>query len=390
MSDWQQVALGEICSIEIGGTPSRSDPRYWWKSDEDGIRLPWVSISDMKGKVITDTKESITEIGALQSNCKHVPKGTLLMSFKLTIGRLAFAGRDLYTNEAISAIRPFKDVCPEFLFYGLQNWNLIGDSDQAVKGATLNKQKLQEIPCLLPPLPEQKKIAEILSGIDRALHQIGLYSTKLDMALKAILYEYPKNFSTAAVRLHDCAFLQAGGTPDRSNPNFWGGNIPWVKTGEVNYNTITRTEETITEAGLLASSARLLPEGSILMAMYGQGITRGRVAKLGIPAATNQACLAINSRIPEINNDFIYNILSSKYDELRGQVQEGTQKNLSKSIIGNQEIPILEGARQAEFCRICAKINDTRGLTSKKLRSLQMLKQSLSSDLLSGRKRVTV
>jgi type I restriction enzyme S subunit len=168
MSDWQELPLGEICGIEIGGTPSRSEERYWWKSDGDGIRLPWVSISDMKEKVITETKESITEVGALQSNCKHVAKGTLLMSFKLTIGRLAFAGRDLYTNEAITAIRPNKDLCPEFLYYGLQHWNLTGDSDQAVKGVTLNKQKLQEIPCLIPPLPEQKKIAEILSGIDRS------------------------------------------------------------------------------------------------------------------------------------------------------------------------------------------------------------------------------
>ena len=116
MNDWQEVTLGEICSIEIGGTPSRSDERYWWKSGSNSIRLPWVSISDMKGKVITDTKESITEIGASQSNCKHVAKGTLLMSFKLTIGRLAFAGRDLYTNEAISAIKPIRDVCPEFLY----------------------------------------------------------------------------------------------------------------------------------------------------------------------------------------------------------------------------------------------------------------------------------
>ena len=56
MSDWQELPLGEICGIEIGGTPSRSEERYWWKSDDDGIRLPWFSISDMKEKVITETK----------------------------------------------------------------------------------------------------------------------------------------------------------------------------------------------------------------------------------------------------------------------------------------------------------------------------------------------
>ena len=170
-SHWQEVALGDICQIQIGGTPSRSEDAYWWKSNEDGERLPWVSISDLQERVITSTKEGITRLGLERSNAKRVPQGTLLMSFKLTIGKLAFAGRDLYTNEAIASLplRTSDSVYPEFLYYGLQYWDLTANTDQAVKGVTLNKQKLQEIPCLLPPLSEQKKIAEILSGIDRLI-----------------------------------------------------------------------------------------------------------------------------------------------------------------------------------------------------------------------------
>ena len=72
-SHWQEVALGDICQIQIGGTPSRSEDAYWWKSNEDGERLPWVSISDLQERVITNTKEGITRLGLERSNAKRVP-----------------------------------------------------------------------------------------------------------------------------------------------------------------------------------------------------------------------------------------------------------------------------------------------------------------------------
>jgi type I restriction enzyme S subunit len=90
------------------------------------------------------------------------------------------------------------------------------------------------------------------------------------------------------------AQVASGGTPDRSNSHYWiDGNIPWVTTGEISYSEIKKTNEKITEVGLKNSSAKLFPKGTILMAMYGQGKTRGQVAKLGITASTNQACGAI-------------------------------------------------------------------------------------------------
>jgi len=249
---------------------------------------------------------------------------------------------------------------------------------------------LAGIEVFTPSLPEQKKIAQILSGIDHFIEKAEREVMKYESLKQATLYEYPLKYSSGQVLLHECANLQAGGTPDRGKSSFWDGNIPWVKTGEVNYNLITSTEECISEEGLQSSSARLLPKGSILMAMYGQGVTRGRVAKLGISAAANQACLAINSRIPEVGNDYLYWILTSKYEHLRSQVQEGTQKNLSKGIVGDQIIPLLEGRRQEEFCKLCSNLDDLIQLKRREASALSKLKSSLSSDLLSGRKRVSI
>src|SRR3989338_658543 len=93
--------------------------------------------------------------------------------------------------------------------------------------------------------------------------------------------------------LGDHVLITSGGTPARDTPEYWNGRVPWVKTGEINYRPIMETEEYITEAGLQNSSAKLLPPGTLLLAMYGQGVTRGKVALLGIQAATNQACAAL-------------------------------------------------------------------------------------------------
>ncbi|OGB33551.1 MAG: hypothetical protein A3F78_17690 [Burkholderiales bacterium RIFCSPLOWO2_12_FULL_61_40] len=111
----KQVKLSDLLDISIGRTPSRSTPAYWGKGHR------WVSIRDLDSKVIIETKEQITDLGVKNARCKIVRKGTLLFSFKLTIGKMAFAGCDLFTNEAIAAF-PIKDerkLNSDFLFYAL-------------------------------------------------------------------------------------------------------------------------------------------------------------------------------------------------------------------------------------------------------------------------------
>jgi hypothetical protein len=131
------------------------------------------------------------------------------------------------------------------------------------------------------------------------------------------------------------AYIRSGGTPDRSNAEFWGGTIPWVKTGQIDFNVIQSAEEFITPAGLENSAARMFPAGTILMAMYGQGVTRGRVAILGIDATTNQACAAIEVTSAEIDRDFLYWSLAGKYEELRAMSESrgGNQSNLNAQLI---------------------------------------------------------
>jgi len=137
-----------VCNIVIGGTPSTKVRRYY------GSPHPWVKISDMtssRGMYITETENMITDAGVEHSNVKLIKKGTVLLSFKLSIGKVAITGCDLYTNEAIAALIP-KDnrVLPKYLYYILPRLNLAGGGRQASKGQTSSKGRLEKFMIPLP------------------------------------------------------------------------------------------------------------------------------------------------------------------------------------------------------------------------------------------------
>ena len=138
-------------------------------------------------------------------------------------------------------------------------------------------------------------------------------------------------------KLREVAKITSGGTPNRSKPNYWNGNIPWITTSLIDFTDITCSNEFITEEGLNNSSAKLFSIGTILMAMYGQGKTRGRVAILDIEASTNQACAAIISK-KNINNKFLFQFLVGNYESIRNLSNEGGQKNLSGGLLKSLNI----------------------------------------------------
>lgn len=159
--NWKLVRLGEIISFRMGKTPPRSDLQ-WWKPE-----IPWVSISDMQEDgIISNTKEAIS-VEALEKKFLNSisPKGTLLMSFKLTVGKVSILDIDAVHNEAIISIYPFfdnKDILKLFLFKTLPYLTKFGETKNAIKGKTLNSTSISNLLIPLPPLAEQKRIVEKL------------------------------------------------------------------------------------------------------------------------------------------------------------------------------------------------------------------------------------
>jgi type I restriction enzyme S subunit len=161
--EWTETTLGDIAELAIGRTPSRSESRYW----TEDLTNPFCTIADMDGKWITPLREGVTDAAIQEGKARLVAAGSLLMSFKLTLGRVGFAGVDLYPNEAIVAIEvePSRGSS-EYLYLVLGFQDLSHGSGRAIKGVTLNSKSLAAIPLALPPLDEQKRIVEIVSSMD--------------------------------------------------------------------------------------------------------------------------------------------------------------------------------------------------------------------------------
>ena len=171
--EWKKYLLGDISLIGKGFTPSTGNPSFW-----DG-ELKWLSIADMnQGKYINHTTKKITSEGS--KNKEPILKGTLIMSFKLSIGKLGILTEDMYTNEAICNFKwKNKDVLTEYMYYYLSSINILKYGSQAAKGITLNNETLSTIPVLLPSVEEQKKIINILSDVDVKINMLenSIYDT---------------------------------------------------------------------------------------------------------------------------------------------------------------------------------------------------------------------
>ena len=157
------------------------------------------------------------------------------------------------------------------------------------------------------------------------------------------------------IKLGEVSDTYAGGTPLRSNKEYYGGNIRWVKSGEVNLGEIFDTEEKITESGLKNSSAKQIPENTVLVAMY--GATAGKVGILRVKGTANQAVLAIPNNKGKFNYRFMYYLLSSKTNKLVNSTQGTGQPNLSKFLVDNLEIQLPPINEQTSIAEVLSTVD---------------------------------
>jgi type I restriction enzyme, S subunit len=180
-------------------------------------------------------------------------------------------------------------------------------------------------------------------------------------------------------RLGDVAKTSSGGTPSRSNPDLFAGLIPWVKSGELEDNIVTSTEENISEAAIEVSSAKIFPAGTLLMAMY--GATAGKTALLGIPAATNQAVCAIFPKADVLDAAFLRYFLIYVRPSLLKERFGGAQPNISQQIVQNTLIIIPPLPEQRTVAAILSKIHEAVEVQEKLVGTLKELKAATMAKL---------
>lgn len=181
--------------------------------------------------------------------------------------------------------------------------------------------------------------------------------------------------------------ISSGGTPLRKVGEYWNGDIPWVTTAQVDGNVIDDANEFISELGLARSAARLLPPKTLLIAMYGQGKTRGKTAMLGIEAATNQACAAIQLK-PMVNSDFVFRYLVERYEYIRSLSNSGNQENLSLKLVASIKTVLPPLGEQAEISAALSDIDSALAALALLVAKKRDLREGVMQRLLTGETRL--
>ena len=301
-----------------------------------------------------------------------------------------FEGEDdkYVCNNFILPLRPnTKLVFPKYLFWQLHGMYEAGRFSDCYNKTTgiqnLQKKTYFSKDINLPSKEEQIKIAvhldKIQSAIDNKKQQLALLDEAVKSEFVEMFGENPVESGKWKVeRLGNLCTITSGGTPDRKNEEYWkNGTIPWVKTTELQNNELSIVEEYITEKGLDESAAKIVPEETILLAMYGQGKTRGMTAFLKIQASTNQACACIlPTKSKELSQRFIWYFLIMNYENIRNLAVGCNQLNLNSNLVKSIQIPIPPLDLQNQFAAFVQQIDKSKFVVKQQIADLQELLDS--------------
>jgi len=418
--NWVWVRSGHVAKWGSGGTPSRKRLEYY------GGDIPWIKTGELNDGIVNASEETITEEGLQNSSAKIFPKGSIVIAmYGATIGKLGILGIDAATNQACAVGQPYDFLNSKYMLY----YFLARRSDLIVLGKggaqpNISQTIIKDFPFALPPLNEQKRIAEkierLFAKLDEAKRLIEEVKESFELQWAAILdkafkgqlgtndpneksmletsnhikekdlipkeeqpYEVPKNW--VWVRSSHVAKWGSGGTPSRKKVEYYGGDIPWIKTGELNDGIVNTSEETITEEGLQNSSAKIFPKGSIVIAMY--GATIGKLGILGIDAATNQAC-AVGQPHDFLNSKYMFYYFLARRSDLIALGKGGAQPNISQTIIKDFPFalpPLNEQKRIAEKVdNLLSKLETEKDMVLEVEEKFDLLKQSILNKAFRG------
>ena len=379
--------LGEICTIYSGtGFPVQ------YQGLAEG-QYPFYKVGDIAKNVIIGNKYLNFCENYVEADVVKKIKGTVLPSRTVVFAKIGEAVKlnrraitscaCLIDNNAMG-IAPNESVLILDYFFHYMCSLRLETLAEATTVPSVKKSLIEKLDVPLPSISEQRRIAECLNKVSELIALRKEQLAKLDQLVKSRFIELfggisdSKKYPYKAVK--ELTDVISGGTPSREVHEYWeGGTIPWVKTTELQNNIITEIDEHITEAGLDNSSAKLVPMGTVLIAMYGQGKTRGMTGYLGVEACTNQACACI---LPSdsINQKFLWQFFVLSYDNLREMAKGGNQPNLNGNIIKNYPVLYPPMELQEQFATFVEQTDKSKLAIQQSLDKLELLKKSLMQE----------
>jgi type I restriction enzyme S subunit len=401
---WSPVTIGDFLVKTELRDPARR-PRD---------RFLYVDVSSIDNQAFT-IRQPTELLGAdAPSRARKVirEQDVLFATVRPTLRRVALVDSSLddqICSTAFCVLRTGQKLDARFLYYWLLTDDVVKHVAKIEKGVSypaIRDSDVKAIRVPYPPVHEQRQIAAVLSAVQRAIErqeQLIALTTELKKALMYKLFTEgtrgervrqteigPIPVTWMESRLGTIARFSSGGTPSREVSEYWaGGTIPWVKTTEIKYCTIAETEERITQAGLDNSSAKIFSAGTLLVAMYGQGVTRGRVGILGIAAATNQACAAIMPHSEEeVSTGFLYYFLEFHYENLRQRGHGANQTNLSMTLLKLFPVYYPEYGEQQAIVGVLRALDEKRAVHERERIAFTALFRTLLHQLMIAQIRV--
>lgn len=371
---YEMVKLGDVCELIRGVTYSKTDETdisnvVVLRANNISLEKQSLDLSEVK---YLKNEYSFSADKLLKKNDIFI---CLASGSKQHIGKVAFIDKN--TNYLfggfMGAIRTKITICPKYLFHILASDDFNAYLCKQITGVNINNlnQKIlydYEIP--LPPLSVQEEIVK----------ELDQYQAIIDGAQKVVDNWKPTfkiNPEWEKVKIGDMCSLMTGGTPTSTTKEYYeNGSIKWLVSGDIHKEKIRDCEGRITQAGLDNSNARMLPKGSVLIALNGQGITRGTVAMLETEACCNQSIVSINSNNKQkLYNLFLYYQLKGMYQKIRNITGDNQRSGLNMPIIRGIDIylPSLE-----EQKAIVAKIEEEEQYVDACRKLIEINKQKIS------------
>jgi type I restriction enzyme S subunit len=387
-NEWQTRKLGDLCKTGSGGTPLKAKKEYY-----DGGTIPWLMSGEVSQGDVRAAANFITQKGLENSAAKMFPKDTVLVAmYGATAGQVGILRFEAATNQAVCGILPNKHFVPEFLFYFL-----LSRKDELMAQAAGNAQpnisqiKIRNTDVPVVPLPEQQRIVGIL---DEAFEGIATAKANAEKNLQNARALFESHLQSAFTlrgagwveqKLGEIAEVQSGGTPLVSNKSYWGGDIPWYSSGELNSTFTTQPERCISEQGLSSSNAKVFPRGSLLVGMYDTAALKMSI--LDRDGAFNQAIAGVKPNA-KVDVEFVLYAICAIKPRLLRERRGVRQKNLSLEKIRAIEIPLPEPDQQsavvAHIRRVLAETQRLESIFQGKLTALDALKKSLLHQAFTG------
>jgi len=343
---WPIAKLGDAVRFVGGGTPSKKNPEFWSGS------IPWASVKDFKGPLLSQTVDYITEAGLANSASRLLPKGTVVIPTRMALGKAAITARPIAINQDLKGVLPIAELSPAFLFHYFQSQSeaieRLGEG-ATVKGITIDKLSRLEIP--LPSLDEQRRIAAVLDKADALRRQRQESLQLTEKLLQSVFIDMfgdpvtnPRGYR--AKTLKEWGRVSTGTTPKSSKEGMFGGATPFVTPGDLK-ETWVQTVRTVTAEG--AENSRTVRKGATLVCCI--GATIGKMGKAAQASAFNQQVNAIEW-YDEVLDD--YGLEAMRFLK-RTIIQNGSAATLpilNKSAFQSLELPVAPIEDQKRFIEV--------------------------------------